>query len=210
MREVGKLGPFSDLTVMMLRGKRESMVDNVGVAGDCHCLSVRTGTRVCSSPSRVFRIERVQTVRIYVENGDQITPLPENRHYDLRPRSRITGDVSRIFFDVADDHRLSSSRCISTHTSAERDVDAAEASLIWADTKELTRLDHTIEARPSDGRMHGAGVRRSSPSRRLRHRRHRGSHPSALAARHRPEFSVPALDRGLFPPCGYCAVASSG
>lgn len=98
--------------------------------------------------TRVIRIERVQTVRIYVENGDQITPLPKNRHYYLRLGSRVTGDVPRIFFDVGDDHRLSSRSCIATHTSAERDVDAAEAPLIRADPQELTGLDHTVEARP--------------------------------------------------------------
>jgi hypothetical protein len=97
---------------------------------------------------RVFRIERVQTVRIYVEDGDQITPLPENRYNDLRPRSRIAGDMPRIFFDVADDNRFSASGCVATHPSAERDVDAAKAALIWADTQELAWFDHTIEARP--------------------------------------------------------------
>jgi hypothetical protein len=98
--------------------------------------------------TRVFPIKRVQTVRIYVENGDQITPLPENWYYYLGLRSRVTGDVPRIFVDVADDHGLSSSSGITTHTSAECDVEAAEAPLVWADTKELTRLDHTVKARP--------------------------------------------------------------
>ena len=50
MREVGKLGPLPHLTVVMLRGESESMIDDVGIARDYHCLIVANQETRRSSP----------------------------------------------------------------------------------------------------------------------------------------------------------------
>lgn len=96
----------------------------------------------------IFRIERIQTVGIYVENGDEITLSPKNGHYDLGLCSRITGNVSRIFLDVRNDQCLSLGGSVSTDTSAKRYVEAAKASLIRPHAEQPTWLDDSIEASP--------------------------------------------------------------
>ena len=99
-------------------------------------------------PTCIFRIERIQTVGIYVENGDEITLFPKNGHYDLGLCSRITGNVSRILLDVRNDQCLSLGCDISADTSAKRYVEAAKASLIRADAEQPTWLDDPIETSP--------------------------------------------------------------
>ena len=70
----------------------------------------------------IFRIERIHAVGIYVENGDQITLSPKNRHYDLGPCSRVAGNVTWIFLDVRTDQCPSLGCGVTTDTSAERYV----------------------------------------------------------------------------------------
>ena len=96
----------------------------------------------------IFRIERIQTVGIYVENADEITLSPKNRYYDLGLCSRITGNVSRILLDVRNDQCLSFGCGISADTSAKRYVEAAKASLIRAHAKQAAWLDDSIKASP--------------------------------------------------------------
>jgi hypothetical protein len=98
--------------------------------------------------ARIFRIERIQTVGIYVENSDQIILLSKDGHYDLGSRSRIAGDMTRVFLDIWNNHRLPLGSGVSTHPSAEGDVEAAQASLIWTHAEQLTRLDDSVETRP--------------------------------------------------------------
>jgi len=99
-------------------------------------------------PTCIFRIERIHPVGIYVENGHQITLSPKNRDYNLGPCSRVAGNVTWIFLDVRNDQCPSLSCGVSTDTSAERYVEAAKASLIWAHAKQPTWLDDSIEASP--------------------------------------------------------------
>jgi hypothetical protein len=51
----------------------------------------------------ILLVECADVLGIYVESGDEITLPIEDRNDDLRPRPRVTRDVTRKYAHVRDD-----------------------------------------------------------------------------------------------------------
>jgi hypothetical protein len=109
----------------------------------------------------IFFIERIELVGIYVENREQITPWPKNRHHDFGARACITSYVTGIFVDVGNNNGPHFCRGGSADSTAENDIETAQRALVWSDAQQRPRLDDPIKASPemSERVMHERGDR---------------------------------------------------
>jgi hypothetical protein len=106
--------------------------------------------------------ERAKLGRIDVEYRYELARTSKYRHDYLRAGSRITGNMIRELADVLNDDRLALSGGFTADPFAELNLEAAEAPLVRADTKELVCFDHSVEACPQETQrtMQESGDRR--------------------------------------------------
>lgn len=111
------------------------------------------GSHRLRDPFEVTGIDSVEgagRVRVDVEHGAQRSTAVENRHDDLRSAFGVAGDMPGKRVHVCDNLCLHACRSCTTNTLRELDLEAADRTLIGADSKTFWG-DNPIETHPAGG-----------------------------------------------------------
>lgn len=96
----------------------------------------------------IHSVESAGRVRVDVEHGAQSSTAVENRHDDLRSAFGVTGDMPGECVHVFDNLCPHAFRGCTANTLRELDLEAADRTLIGADSKAF-RGDNPIKAYPA-------------------------------------------------------------
>ena len=120
----------------------------------------------------ILGTKHVLPVGIDIEYRDEMSRPVEYRNDNLRSRPCVTGNMPGKLVDVRDDDRRGIGGRRTAYTTAELDVEAAECSLIRANTKQPPWFNHSIKTGPevlermmdqrADGRHRRDGIVDSS------------------------------------------------
>lgn len=119
---------YTHLPITTLRQKRRKLLQPLLIL---LVESSRLRTINVDDRNRLPRISNT-TQHSFHQRKQTHLPANKNRHHNLTPTTRVTGNMSRETQHIRHNHRLALLRCGATHAAPEADLLASRAALEWA------------------------------------------------------------------------------